>query len=90
MTSETGSGLPTTALSAADLMAVLCFAVLHHDVKNPGNIRRRAFDNALASTSKKVEAADANAEESEHPAEQVFESKHHDAEERGCEKKGSN
>ncbi len=37
MTSEAGSGHPTTCLSAADVMAVLFFHVLRYDVKNPSN-----------------------------------------------------
>lgn len=37
MTSEAGSGHPTTCLSAADLIATLFFHVLRYDVKNPLN-----------------------------------------------------
>lgn len=37
MTSEAGSGHPTTCLSAADLTAALFFHVLRYDVENPSN-----------------------------------------------------
>src|SRR5215208_4479497 len=36
-TSKAGSGHPTTCLSAADIMAVLFFAEMHFDPKNPRN-----------------------------------------------------
>lgn len=43
MTSEAGSGHPTTCLSAADVMAVLFFHVLRYDVKDPSNPHNDRF-----------------------------------------------
>jgi len=43
MTTEAGSGHPTTCLSAADIMATLFFHVLRYDVKHPSNPRNDRF-----------------------------------------------
>jgi transketolase len=43
MTTEAGSGHPTTCLSAADIMATLFFHVLRYDVKNPSNPHNDRF-----------------------------------------------
>lgn len=43
MTTQAGSGHPTSALSAADIMAVLFFHAMHFDPKNPNNANNDRF-----------------------------------------------